>query len=146
MATIKGYEFPDELYFHPEHAWVRIEPDGTATIGMNDFFRKEAGDIVYADLPFEGDAMEAGEVCGKLQSSKWIGKMIAPLSGEIVAINERLESDSGLINQSPYGDGWIARVKPSQWENDKANLLQGVEAIALWLDKEIARAETEKKK
>jgi glycine cleavage system H protein len=146
MATIKGYEFPDDLYYHPDHAWVRIETDGAATIGMNDFFCKEAGDIVYVDLPFEGDPTAAREVCGKLQSSKWIGKMVAPVSGEIVAVNERLESDSTLINQSPYGDGWIARVRPSDWEADKANLIHGVEAIAAWLDKEIAKADAEKKK
>jgi len=146
MPQIKGYEFPDDLYFHPDHSWVRIEPDGAATIGMNDFFRKEAGDIVYADLPFEGDKIEVGEVCGKLQSSKWIGKMIAPLSGEIVAINERLESDSTLINQAPYGDGWIARVRPSHWEEEKDTLMFGSAAVGPWLDKEIARAEAEKKK
>jgi len=146
MPTIKGCEFPDDLYYHPDHAWVRIEPDGTATMGMNDFFRQEAGDIVYVDLPFEGDQTVAGEVCGKLQSSKWIGKMIAPLSGEIVAVNEKLEGDSTLINQSPYGDGWIARVRPSDWEGEKANLMHGAEAITPWLDKEIAKAEAEKKK
>jgi len=146
MATIQGYEFPDELYYHPDHSWVRIEPDSMATIGMGDFFQKEAGDIVYVDLPFEGDQIVAGEVCGKLQSSKWIGKMIAPLSGEIVAVNEQLESDSTLINQSPYGDGWIIRVRPSDWEGDRAKLMHGVEAITPWLDREIARAEAEKKK
>ncbi len=146
MAEIKGYLFPDDLYYHPDHAWVRLEADGTATIGMNDFFRKEAGDIVYADLPFEDDEITAGEVCGKLQSSKWIGKMIAPLSGRVVAVNERLESDSGLINQSPYDEGWIARVQPSNWESDKDYLMSGVEALTPWLEKEIARAEAEKKK
>ena len=146
MTTIKGYDFPDELYYHPDHAWVRIEPDGTATVGMGDFFQKEAGDIVYVDLPFEGDPAEAGEVCGKLQSSKWIGKLIAPLTGEIVAVNDRLESDSTLINQSPYGDGWIVRIKPSDWEGELASLMHGVAEITGWLDKEIARAEAEKKK
>jgi glycine cleavage system H protein len=146
MATIKGYEFPDELYYHADHAWVRIESDGTTTIGMGDFFQKEAGDIVYVDLPFVGDQTVAGEVCGKLQSSKWIGKMIAPISGEIVAVNEQLEGDSTLINQSPYGDGWIIRVRPSDWAGEKAKLMYGVEAITPWLEKEIAKAEAEKKK
>ena len=146
MTTIKGYDFPDELYYHPDHAWVRIESDGMATIGMGDFFQKEAGDIVYVDLPFEGDRTEAGEVCGKLQSSKWIGKLIAPISGEIVAVNDQLESDSTLINKSPYGDGWIVRIKLSDWESEQSLLMYGAEQVAGWLEKEIARAEAEKKK
>lgn len=146
MATIKGYDFPDDLYYHPEHAWVRMEADGSAVVGMNDFFRKEAGDVVYVDLPFEGDEARAGEVCGKLQSSKWIGKLIAPVSGEIIGVNEQLEGDSTLINQSPYGDGWIIRIRPSDWAGDQARLLHGEAALLPWLEKEIARAEAEKQK
>jgi glycine cleavage system H protein len=145
MAEIKGYDFPDDLYYHTDHAWVRIGDDGEATVGMNDFFQKEAGDVVYVDLPFEGDEVEAGEVCGKLQSSKWIGKLVAPISGEITAINEELESDSTLINQSPYGEGWIIRVQPSNWEEDEGVLMKKPEVITAWLEKEIARAEAEKK-
>jgi len=145
MANIHGYDFPDDLYYHADHAWARIEPDGLAAIGMNEFFTRQAGDIVYVDLPFEGDQISAGEVCGKLQSAKWIGKLIAPIGGEIVAVNERLESDSGLINQSPYGDGWIIRIRPSDWGNEKNALMHGVEAITPWLEREIARAEAEKK-
>lgn len=145
MAEIKGYDFPDELYYHKDHAWVRIEDDGTAVIGMNEFFTKEAGDIVYVDMPFEGDETEAGKVCGKLQSSKWIGKLVAPISGEITAINEELESESTLINQSPYGEGWIVRVQPSNWDEEKEALMHGADAIAPWLEQEIARAEAEKK-
>ena len=145
MANIQGYEFPDEMYFHTDHAWVRIEEDGSAAIGMNDFYQKEAGDVVYVDLPFEGDEIEAGEVCGKLQSSKWIGKLVAPISGEITAVNEELESESTLINQSPYSEGWIIRVQPANWDEDKKNLMHGVDGITPWLDSEIARAEAEKK-
>jgi len=65
MADIKGYNMPDELYYHEEHSWARIE-ENRVVVGMNDMFQKEAGDIVFVDLPDEGDDVEQGEVCGKL--------------------------------------------------------------------------------
>jgi glycine cleavage system H protein len=106
MAIIKGYDMPDELYYHEEHSWARVE-DNRVTVGMDDIFQKEAGDIVFVDLPDEEDEVEQGEVCGKIQSRKWIGKLCAPVSGEIVEINEDLEDDTSPINEDPYGKGWI---------------------------------------
>ena len=144
MAQIKGYNFPDELYYHKEHSWVKVEDDATVTVGMNDFFQKAAGDITYVDLPFEGDAVEAGEVCGKVQSSKWIGKLVAPVSGEIAAINEKLDSDSTLINKDAYGEGWIVKINPSNLEGDLANLMKG-DAVTPWLEQEIKKAEAQEK-
>jgi glycine cleavage system H protein len=145
MAIIEGYNMPDELYYHPEHAWVRVEEDGSVTVGMNDFFQKEAGDVVSVDLPFEGDEVEQGETCGKIQSAKWIGKLISPISGEITEVNEELESDSSLINKDPYGSGWIMKITPSNLDSDLSNLMKG-EKIIDWLKGEIERAEREKKK
>jgi glycine cleavage system H protein len=139
MAEIGGYNMPDELYYHTEHAWVKVE-DGKARVGMNDMFQGTSGDIVYVDLPFEGDSIEAGEVCGKIQSAKWIGKLVAPVSGEITEVNEELENDSTLINKDPYGEGWIMVVEPSGLDADLGNLMQGG-AVKEWLEAEIAKAE-----
>jgi len=77
MADIKGYNMPEELYYHEEHSWAKVE--GTkVTVGMTDMFQKEAGDIVFVDLPEEEDEVSQGETCGKIQSRKWIGKLVAP--------------------------------------------------------------------
>ena len=142
MADIKGYDIPDELYYHEEHSWARV--DGTkVTVGMTDFFQKEAGDIVFVDLPEEEDDVSQGEVCGKIQSRKWIGKLVAPVSGEIVEINEELEDDTSLINTDPYGEGWIIVIEASDLDSDLGNLIHG-DAVADFLDKEIKRAEEEK--
>ena len=84
MAEVLGYNVPEELYYQIDHSWARIEDDGTVTLGMDEFFAREAGEIVYIDLPFEDDEVEAGETCAKLQSSKWIGKMLAPVSGTVI--------------------------------------------------------------
>lgn len=109
---IKGYNMPEDLYYQQEDAWVKLESDGTVTIGMDDFYQKQAGDATYVDLPFEGDTITQGETCGKIQSSKWVGKFVAPISGEIIEVNHELENDCRLINKDPYGSGWIIKVKP----------------------------------
>ena len=139
MAEIGGFNIPDELYYHTEHSWVKVE-DGKARVGMNDMFQSNSGDIVYVDLPFEGDTVEAGEVCGKIQSAKWIGKLVAPVGGEIVEVNEELENDSTLINKEPYGGGWIVLIEPGNLEGDLANLMKG-DTVREWLEAEIKKAD-----
>ncbi|MBW2334583.1 MAG: glycine cleavage system protein GcvH [Deltaproteobacteria bacterium] len=142
MAIIKGYDMPDELYYHEEHSWARVEGN-RVTVGMDDMFQKEAGDIVFVDLPEEEDEVEQGEVCGKIQSRKWIGKLCAPVSGEIVEINEELEDDTGLINQDPYGKGWIVVIEATDAENELANLMHG-DSLLPFVDQEIQRTEEER--
>ena len=136
---------PDDLYYHKDYAWVRIEADGTVRIGMNDFYQKTAGDTTYIDLPFEGDDAVQGETCGKIQSAKWVGKFVSPLSGKILSVNESLEDDCTLINKDPYGEGWIMKLKPSDFESEKANLFQGEKLVA-WVHNEIADIDRKKNK
>lgn len=144
MAGIKGYNMPDDLYYHEEHSWARI--NGTrVTVGMNDFFQKEAGDIVFVDLPEEEEEVEQGEVCGKIQSRKWIGKLVAPVSGEIVEINEELEEDTSLINNDPYGEGWILVIEASNLDEELATLYHG-ESVVGFIESELEVVEAEKAK
>ncbi|MCK4614829.1 MAG: glycine cleavage system protein GcvH [Thermoplasmata archaeon] len=140
MAMIEGYNMPDELYYHKDHAWVRLESDGTVRVGMNDFYQKTAGDTTYIDLPFEGDDVSQGETCGKIQSAKWVGKFVSPLSGEIIEANEELEDDCTLINKDPYVEGWIMVLKPSDLDEELKELIHG-EDVKPWLLKEIEEAE-----
>jgi glycine cleavage system H protein len=144
MAEIKGYNMPDELYYHEEHSWARVDGN-RVTVGMTDFFQQEAGDIVFVDLPEEEDEVSQGEVCGKIQSRKWIGKLVAPVSGEIAEVNEDLEEDTSLINSDPYGKGWILVIEAKDLDSELKNLMQG-DAVAEFLEREIKRAEEEKAK
>ena len=144
MADIMGYNMPDELYYHEEHSWARVE-NNRVTVGMTDFFQKEAGDIVFIDLPEEDEEVSQGEICGKIQSRKWIGKIVAPVSGEIIEVNEDLEDDTSLINTDPYGDGWIFVIEAGDLDSDLDGLMQG-ENIVRFLEREIKKAEEEKAK
>jgi glycine cleavage system H protein len=143
MAEIQGYNMPDDLYYHKEHAWVRVESPEKVIVGMNDFYQKSAGDTTYMDLPFEGDDVSEGETIGKIQSSKWVGKFVSPISGEILEVNEELEDDCTLINKDPYGGGWIVAIKPSDLDAELKNLYHG-DAVSPWLEQEIKDAEAKK--
>lgn len=143
MVSIEGYDLPDELYYHKDHAWAKVESDGNVRVGMNDFYQKSAGDTTYIDLPFEEDEVERGETCGKIQSAKWAGKFVSPISGEITQENEELEDDCTLINKNPYDKDWIMVVKPSNLDENLKNLIHG-DKVEPWIKKEIE--DTEKKK
>jgi glycine cleavage system H protein len=140
MADIEGYNMPDDLIYHEEDTWLKVEDD-KVRIGMTDFFQKAAGDIVYVDLPFEGDDVQQGEPFGKAQSSKWIGKLIAPISGTIEEVNYELDSDSTIINKDPYGEGWVIVLTPSDLEGEKEDLIEGPEAVTDLIKRHIEKAE-----
>lgn len=143
MTKIEGYDMPDELYYHEDHAWVKVEGDGSVRIGMSDFYQQTAGDTTYIDLPFEGDEVEQGETCGKIQSAKWVGKFVSPISGEILEVNSNLEDDSTLINTDPYGEGWIMKMRPEKLENELGSLIHS-DGLEDWVRKQIEEADAKK--
>ncbi len=107
------YEIPDDLHYAESHEWVRrgnADPD-EVTIGITDFAQDEVGDVVYLQLPFEGTEVVPGEPCGEIESAKTVSDLYSPVSGEVIAVNEDLEDQPELVNESPYGDGWLIRVR-----------------------------------
>lgn len=141
---IRGYDFPDDLCYDRGHSWVKIEDSGTARVGMNDFFQRSAGEIVSVDLPFEGDDVQRGETCGKIQSGKWVQKLTSPLTGTITRVNADLEEDSSLINRDPYGEGWIMLLEPTNLNEEIRELIRA-DSVEPWLEEEIERAEKAKR-
>ena len=133
----ESYNMPDELYYEPNHYWVRQEGD-LLTMGMDDFARKLAGQIVFVQLPEEGKAIKLGKKFASVESGKWLGKVYAPVNGEIAGVNEELETNPGLINQDCYGAGWMYKIKPDDVA-EVQNLLHGTETVQKWLVEEIAK-------
>ena len=109
---------PEELQYTKTHEWVRTEGD-TATIGVTDFAQEELGDIVYVELPEEGATLDAGDSFGTLESVKAVSDLYTPVGGEVVEINEALNDSPEKINEDPYGEGWIIKLRVS----DEGNLL-----------------------
>ena len=104
--------YPDELLYHAEHDWARIE-DGVATFGITWFAQDALGEVVFFDPPEVGSSVSAGEVYAEVESVKAVSDVVAPLSGEIVEVNTALADAADPINEDPYGDGWMVRVKLS---------------------------------
>ncbi len=104
---------PTELKYAKTHEWARDEGDGTITVGITDHAQDQLGDLVFVDLPDEGDSVEAGEDCAVVESVKAASDIYSPASGEIMAVNAALEDSPELVNESPYGDGWLFKVKMS---------------------------------
>ncbi len=104
-------EVRNELYYTESHEWARVESDGTAYVGISDHAQKALGDLVFVELPNVGDPVQAGEEAGVVESVKAASDFYAPLSGEILAINEALEDAPELVNQDPYGDGWLFHIR-----------------------------------
>jgi len=104
-------DFPDELMYHPGHLWVRDEGDGRVTVGITDFAQDQLGKVVYVDLPEVGDTVVEGEEMGAVESAKSVSDLIAPVTGEVLEINDDLNDDPAPINDDPYGAGWMAVIK-----------------------------------
>lgn len=113
------YDVPDDLKYTKDHEWIRVEGD-IGTVGITDYAQKELSDIVYVELPEVGSKVEQFKPFGTIEAVKTVADLYAPVSGEVVEVNTNLEEEPGLINQDPYGKGWIIKVKisdPSELDN-----------------------------
>lgn len=111
---------PADLKYVASHEWLRLEDDGTITVGITDHAQDLLGDVVFVDLPDVGDNITVDEEIAVVESVKAASDVYAPISGEVVAINESLEDDPEIINSDPYGDGWFFKLKPENMADFEA--------------------------
>lgn len=104
---------PEELKYLESHEWVRAE-NGSIRVGISDYAQDALGDIVYVDLPEVGASVEADEIVAEVESTKSVGEIYAPVAGTIAAVNGALDDTPELVNQDPYGAGWLFEVTPSE--------------------------------
>ncbi len=102
----------DDLYYTKEHEWVKVEGD-TAIVGITDYAQSELGDILYVELPDVGKTVSAGDVLATVEAVKAVSDVYAPLSGEVIEVNEALSTTPEVINKDPYGEGWMVKIKIS---------------------------------
>jgi len=126
-------KFPADLKYAPTHEWVRMDGD-MATVGISDYAQHKLGDIVYVELPAIGVVLEKGSVAGEIESVKAVSELFFPLTGEVIEINENIADNPAFVNSSPYGEGWIMKIKISNPDEIK-NLLS-VERYQEMIEKE----------
>lgn len=137
MTNIDGNDFPENLYYHRDHMWAKIE-GGYVKVGYNDWAQEAAGKLVSLKTRREGSTVKQGKTLGSVESGKWVGPLKMPVSGKLVELNEEVLERPDLINDEPYGKGWVAKIEPTNLEEDKENLIKGedTESLKTWLDKE----------
>ena len=106
-------EIPSDLRYRESHEWIRVEDDGTVTVGISDHAQSALGDMVYIELPEPGMSYDQGDACAVVESVKAASDIYAPVSGEVVHANGELEDSPELVNSGPYGDGWLFKMIPS---------------------------------
>jgi len=125
--------FPEELKYTEEHEWVLVEDD-VATIGVSDFAQDQLGDIVFVELPEVGDTLEVGDSFGVVESVKAVSDVYAPANGEVVEVNESLPDEPEALNNSPYEDGWMIKLKLS--DSTDLDSLMDVSAYQEFVEKD----------
>ncbi|WEU40035.1 MAG: glycine cleavage system protein H [Candidatus Odinarchaeum yellowstonii] len=136
MVKIDQFELPDDLYYNDDHIWVKIE-DGKARLGLNDFGQHIAGKILFARTKPEGKEVQAGKSFVSIETGKWVGSLKSPLTGVILEVNPALKSKPSLINESPYGEGWLVVIQPTNLEAELKTLHHSPEDVKNWMEKEI---------
>lgn len=114
IEDVEMSEIPSELKYSDSHEWADHQDDGLVRVGISDHAQEQLGDLVFVELPEEGATVTRGEACAVVESVKAASDIYAPISGEVVAINDQLEDAPETVNNDPYNDGWLFSVKPDE--------------------------------
>jgi len=140
MVKIDENDFPEDLYYHRDHMWVKVE-DGKARVGYNDWAQEAAGKLVNLNTRKVGRSVKMGKTLGTVESGKWVGPLKVPVSGTIAELNDEVLKKPSLINEDPYGRGWIAVIEAENLDDELSDLIKGSdqETLETWLGEEKAK-------
>jgi len=128
MVKVDGYEVPEGLYYSKDFEWIKIEGD-KVRMGVTDYAQKSLREIVYAELPSAGTEVSQNEPYGTVESVKAVSDLISAISGTVEEVNEGAQSNPELLNEDPYGEGWLLVVKPASLQTELANLMDFAKAV-----------------
>ncbi len=134
------YTMPGDLYYLPEHAWMKVETEEMVRIGIDDVLKRTIGRITDIYPPAKGDRLEQGKMCAELRDERGnVHRLWSPISGKVVEINRDVLTDSSLIHIDPYGSGWLLRIAPTDLNAEIKNLIHGTPLVKWWLEKELVQ-------
>ena len=128
MVKVDGYEVPEGLYYTKDFEWVKVEGD-KARVGITDYAQKQLREIVYAELPSPGTTTKQNEPYGTVESVKAVSDLVAPVSGTIEEVNAEVQSKPELLNEDPYGKGWLLMVKPANLKAELDHIMNFDQAV-----------------
>ncbi len=130
MASVRGCNIPEDLSYNVDNnVWARREADGTVTVGLTAYACSLAGEIVAYTPKKAGKDIAKDKSCATVESGKWVGPVKTPVTGSVVAVNDAVTSKPGLINKDPYGEGWVVKMKPTDWDGESKSLKVGSDAV-----------------
>lgn len=130
MAIVRNCNIPEDLYYLVDkHVWARPESGGLVTVGVTEVAQHLAGKVVAVTPKKVGRPVQKGQSAATVESSKWVGPVPTPVGGEIVEANDAVRQNPALLNHDPYGQGWIVRIKPANWDGDRRDLVTGAEGV-----------------
>jgi glycine cleavage system H protein len=130
MGAVRGCNIPEDLSYNVDNnVWARREADGTVTVGLTSYACSLAGEVVAYTPKKAGKGIDKDKSCATVESGKWVGPVKAPVAGDVTAINDAVAGKPGLINKDPYGEGWVIKLKPTNWDADAATLKTGADAV-----------------
>ena len=127
---VDGYDIPENLYYNKEHAWILIENESLVKLGITDYAQKMLREITFIYLPKKDTSIKCSEVFSRAESIKAISELYSPFTGKIIEVNEKIAKRPRIINEEPYGEGWIIKIRPSRLKEELEKLIKPEEYAA----------------
>ena len=138
----KQFDFKSDRFYNSNHLWSKQDDAGIVTVGMDELGLDSLGELAYLTLPSEGTPVEMGKAMGSMEAAKMTGELVAPVSGIVIEKNDRVLQNPLLVNEEPYGNGWLVKIEPTNWEEESEAMVSG-DKLPDWVEQEIERFETQ---
>ena len=138
----KQFDFKSDRFYNSNHLWSKQDETRQITVGMDELGLDSLGELAYLTLPSEGTPVEMGKAMGSMEAAKMTGELVAPVSGIVIEKNDRVLQNPLLVNEEPYGNGWLVKIEPTNWEEESETMVSG-DKLPDWVEQEIERFETQ---
>ena len=138
----KQFDFKSDRFYNSNHLWSKQDETRQITVGMDELGLDSLGELAYLTLPSEGTPVEMGKAMGSMEAAKMTGELVAPVSGIVIEQNDKVLQNPLLVNEEPYGNGWLVKIEPTNWEEDSEAMVSG-DKLPDWVEQEIERFETQ---
>ncbi|MDP7566110.1 MAG: glycine cleavage system protein H [Candidatus Marinimicrobia bacterium] len=138
----KKFDFKPDRFYNSNHLWSKQDAAGIVTVGMDELGLDSLGELAYLTLPSERTPVEMDKAMGSMEAAKMTGELVAPVSGIVIEKNDRVLQNPLLVNEEPYGNGWLVKIEPTNWEKESETMVSG-DKLPGWAEQEIERFETQ---